>query len=259
MGTEKKTTNIHTCVNKQRYETIRLANRDISEAYDKHKKQLYAYKCEHCQMYHLTSSKRGSDIVPALIRNKRPSNEQIQISEMVRHISLLNEEIKRLEEENLRLKGKYIPEFKSVFLTGFMGSGKTTFLKALEKMSQEKILYLDLDELMLNFYQEKSVKSVVDKIGWDAFRKKEVELAESWLNSNERFVLALGGGTLTFDLAKKIKEKASLVWLDTPFKMCLERIRSSDRPLKELSDKEIQMLYKKRLYLYEMADKVIKP
>jgi shikimate kinase len=66
--------------------------------------------------------------------------------------------------------------------------------------------------------------------------------------------LALGGGALT-----GVKnDGAKLVFLDTPFELCYERITNDfNRPLVSLKKEELRKLYNERLTLYRQANLIL--
>ncbi len=145
---------------------------------------------------------------------------------------------------------------RQIYLCGFMGSGKSTLLKRLAPYKQ--VGFYDLDDLILKELGEKSVGAVVDKQGWAFFRKKEAEILELKLKSNEEFVMALGGGSLTPDLVATLNEKATLVWLATPFQVCLERVLLEEklapkRPLLSQGIEFLTKLYDEREPLYRLS------
>lgn len=79
-----------------------------------------------------------------------------------------------------------------VVLLGYMGSGKSTVGKSL---SQElKLPFKDLDN-EIEKTVGMSVGQIFDNKGELFFRKKEFEILQQLMVGEERFVLALGGGT----------------------------------------------------------------
>lgn len=145
---------------------------------------------------------------------------------------------------------------RQIYLCGFMGSGKSTLLKRLAPYKQ--VGFYDLDDLILKELGEQSVGAVVDKYGWPFFRKKEAEIIESKLKSSEEFVMSLGGGSLTSELVATLNEKATLVWLATPFQVCLDRVLLEEkltpkRPLLSQGRDFLSKLYEERETLYRLS------
>jgi shikimate kinase len=79
-----------------------------------------------------------------------------------------------------------------VFLMGYMGSGKSTLAKAISNVTD--IPFYDLDDLIVKD-TDISISDFFKKHGEIAFRKKETEVLKALIESNERCVVALGGGT----------------------------------------------------------------
>lgn len=84
---------------------------------------------------------------------------------------------------------------KKIILIGYMGCGKSTIGKLLAKSSN--IEFEDLD-----FFIEKKLETSIETIfktkGEIYFRKIENQFLVELLNSNEKMVLSLGGGTPCF-------------------------------------------------------------
>jgi len=146
---------------------------------------------------------------------------------------------------------------KQIYLCGFMGSGKSTILKRL-RTSQEINGY-DLDELILEKTQFSSVGALVHAKGWDFFRALEQEIIKEFYStpatSSQSFVLALGGGALNAPLAKILNERGELIWLNTPFELCYERIlaQGETRPLLALGKVGLQKLFDERVSQYGLS------
>lgn len=147
-----------------------------------------------------------------------------------------------------------------ILICGFMGCGKSTLLQKV-KESNPSLECLDLDEEILRIYNEASSQILIELglvirlIGWEKFRALEYQGLESVLK-RDNVLVALGGGTLTqqgLDLAKK--EKAILVWLNTDFDTCYQRVRSDkNRPLSVKTKEELREIYNSREALYSQAD-----
>ncbi len=137
-----------------------------------------------------------------------------------------------------------------VALCGFMGCGKTTVALALEK--KYKLKHIDTDK----YIEEKenmTIKKMFESYGEGYFRDKEFE-AICTLSKENGYVLALGGGAVTFERnVKALKENGyTLIFLDTDFEVIKERLLGDKtRPLLKTND--IETLYKKRYPIYENA------
>ncbi|MEZ4788043.1 MAG: shikimate kinase [Flavobacterium haoranii] len=79
-----------------------------------------------------------------------------------------------------------------IVLVGYMGSGKSTIGKEISKIVG--ISFYDLDEV-IEKKEQKSIKNIFETKGEIYFRKIEHEILNDFLESNDSFILALGGGT----------------------------------------------------------------
>lgn len=73
-----------------------------------------------------------------------------------------------------------------------MGCGKSTIGKELSKIVG--IPFYDLDEIIQDS-EEESIKNIFSKKGEIYFRKIENLIFKNFINNNDSFILALGGGT----------------------------------------------------------------
>ncbi len=150
-----------------------------------------------------------------------------------------------------------------VFLTGFMGSGKSTIGPLLAR--QIGYDFLDLDELIEEI-EGKKIADIFREKGELYFRNIERNILTETVLKLSRFVVALGGGTITFlDNLYLIKKAGVLIYLRTSPQVLLERIKfKTDRPLlldqsgnvlsEDLLFEKIMMLLKARERYYLQAD-----
>jgi shikimate kinase len=150
-----------------------------------------------------------------------------------------------------------------VFLTGFMGSGKSTYGKKLSK--QLGYEHIDLDTLI----EEQSGKSISDWFandGEEAFRAKEAETLRS-LADKDNVVISTGGGAACFhDNMQWMNENGFTTYLKLLEPQLLKRLNKAkeERPLiADMSEKEIalfihEMLNERSMY-YSQAKLVIQP
>lgn len=138
----------------------------------------------------------------------------------------------------------------ALYLCGFMGCGKTTVGRiAAEGLN---LTFCDLDE-HIEAYVGRSISDIVKADGIDRFRDLESELLGS-VFSKSRAIVALGGGAvLRRENVALIKKRGILVFIDTDFSVCRERIKDdNNRPLAyEKTIDELEKLYneRKRIYL----------
>lgn len=154
----------------------------------------------------------------------------------------------------------------SIYLCGFMASGKSTLGQALaEKLGWE---FRDLDAVIQEG-EGKSIKAIFAEDGETYFRQKEWEYLLD-LTRNFNGVVSLGGGALQSQMVvDHLKLNGLLVFVDTPFDEILERVHSSsERPIlfdergeiksKETLKEELKALYSSRERFYKQAQISIK-
>lgn len=145
---------------------------------------------------------------------------------------------------------------KSIALCGFMGCGKTTISKSIEKLFS--IPYIDTDK----YIEEKenmTINAMFEKHGESYFRDKEFD-AICELCKTDDTVLALGGGAVMFPRNVKVLKESGckIVFIDTDFDVIMKRLENDKtRPLLKLND--TKTLYEKRLPIYnDVCDVKIK-
>ncbi|MEO6454309.1 MAG: shikimate kinase [Ginsengibacter sp.] len=152
-----------------------------------------------------------------------------------------------------------------IFLTGFMGSGKTFWGKIWAK--ENHLNFFDLDQ-QVEKKTGQSVAKIFEKKGEDYFREIErYELREFLLETN--FILACGGGTpCFFDNLQWMNDHGTTVYLRASAKEILDRITNEiqDRPLLnkvnqsellffiEQKLKEREPFYKQAKYIFNVGE-----
>lgn len=149
-----------------------------------------------------------------------------------------------------------------IFLCGFMGTGKSTIGKALA--GRLLVPYRDLDDIVRQ-KAGKSIKAIFKDHGEKGFRSMEREHLLDIIR-NCKGVLSMGGGVLQNQhVVDHIKLSGLLIFIETPFSVILERIfEDQNRPLllgedgnvkeKDILQKELMILYNKRLKFYRQAE-----
>ena len=121
---------------------------------------------------------------------------------------------------------------EKLLICGFMGSGKSTLLRAATKWLPDPYETFDLDDLILSELQLPSVAQIFDQFGEEYFRKIEQNCLKTKIAQSEVFLGALGGGSLSTENYKIIKDSnAVLVWVELSFEEIWDRIKESSRPL----------------------------
>lgn len=153
------------------------------------------------------------------------------------------------------------PPQTRIFITGFMGAGKTTVARELARALACEAL--DLDEF-IEAREGRSPRALIDEEGEAAFRDIETRALRAVLETERARVVALGGGTWAFGRNRALIEAGPhrfTVWLDAPFGLCWERIRippgeggdDRGRPLARERESALA-LYDERRALYGLAD-----
>lgn len=141
-----------------------------------------------------------------------------------------------------------------VFLTGFMGCGKTTVGRLLSE--RLRVPFIDLDGA-IERAAGLSVREIFEQGGEALFRRLEHEALVASVEAGRESVVATGGGTPTLERNLRILEDAGIsVWLDPPFSLIAQRIGAlgkRDRPLFETEAQALE-LYRRRLPIYRRAD-----
>ncbi|WP_247747250.1 shikimate kinase [Alkalihalobacillus sp. BA299] len=143
-------------------------------------------------------------------------------------------------------------EMKIIFLTGFMGAGKSTIGKALADNINYKLL--DTDEWIETIHG-KSISRIFSDEGEAAFRTYETNALKTL--PNENIVVTTGGGIVVNEENRKImKEKGAVIYLHCEMEEILRRTKGdTTRPLLQNKSKEqVSELFKQRLPYYEDSD-----
>ncbi len=143
-----------------------------------------------------------------------------------------------------------------IYLTGFMGSGKTTVGRALA--AALGVRFVDLDEWIVEALGA-SIPEVFARHGERVFREEERRQLEV-TTALPRAVVATGGGTYCDAVNRRlIRETGGVaVFLELPWEVLLARLpgKNADRP--KFGDPEsARRLYEGRLAAYREADVVL--
>ena len=139
----------------------------------------------------------------------------------------------------------------NVYLSGFMGSGKTTIYNKIYPLVNIK--HFDLDEEIVKKHGK--IETIFEK-GDVHFRILEREVFSTI--PNENCLVALGGGSLEIlEIYLKAKASPNTFYLDDSFENLWERIKDSERPLVKRGKDFVLDKYKLRKILSRKLPNVI--
>lgn len=138
---------------------------------------------------------------------------------------------------------------KAIYLTGFMGAGKTTIGEKLAEKLQLKVLDTDQQiEKKLNI----TIKEIFTKYGEDFFRKEETNILKE-LPVNDVIITTGGGIVIREENRKWMKKHGQVVLLSADIETIYNRVHTdTNRPLASKKTKEeLNDLYQTRIAFYE--------
>ena len=138
------------------------------------------------------------------------------------------------------------------------GSGKSTMAKYLS--SETSFKYLDLDE-EIELKSKKSVSKIFEIDGEESFRVLEKETLDEIIQKEEKFILATGGGTPSYDdNMEKMNENGITIFLNTSPEILIERIsRKNKRPLFNSTNvrEKVSKIFDERIKFYKRSKHTI--
>lgn len=143
-----------------------------------------------------------------------------------------------------------------VFLTGFMGAGKSSVGRALAL--RLGVPFVDLDA-EVERAARRPIRDIFASAGEAEFRRLEQETLKALLDAagDGDLVLATGGGTVTLQPCRRLlRDAGTMVWLHLPFDAIAERIAGPARTERPLFRDETaaRRLYESRLEVYRRCD-----
>ncbi|MDX2171723.1 MAG: shikimate kinase [Bacteroidota bacterium] len=137
---------------------------------------------------------------------------------------------------------------KHIFITGFMGSGKSTISKRLSK--QLKLDLIDLDKFIQES-EEMTIDDIFKTNGEQYFRELESNYLNKIISIKKPHLIALGGGTVCFnDNLTPIKKNGILIYIELSAKTLFQRLENAknERPLlKNLSGNDLMTFIEEKL------------
>lgn len=138
----------------------------------------------------------------------------------------------------------------NIYLTGFMGSGKTTIGKLMAKTLNRE--FIDMDSVLEREFGI-PIPEVFERYGEKTFRDRETGLL-SELSGGERRVIATGGGVPENERNRMLMSKSgTIVFLDSDLDTCSARLSGksrSKRPLWQNMD-AVRSLFERRRPSYK--------
>lgn len=142
--------------------------------------------------------------------------------------------------------------FKNIYLSGFMGSGKTSVAYELAKLIDWR--FIDLDQLIESKNQQ-SISKIFQQKGEAFFRNQETIFLRKVSQENNQVISLGGGAILSFTNRDFIQKNGLWINLNVPLSVVQKRIESdSKRPLANSKNKNhLANLLRKRAPYYLQA------
>lgn len=139
-------------------------------------------------------------------------------------------------------------EYMTIYLSGFMGCGKTTVGKLLaERLS---LTYTDLDSFIVQC-ERMSIARIFADMGEAYFRSRETQALKA-LGDLGGIIACGGGAMLSEENAHIARSIGKTVFIDTPFDICYSRIEGdTSRPVVVANTRQsLKDIYDARYPLY---------
>ena len=135
-----------------------------------------------------------------------------------------------------------------IALCGYMGSGKSTLGKLLAK--RLAFDFVDLDEYIED-KENLSIPQIFANSGEEYFRECESKALGNFVKA-DKTILSLGGGVPISVKNKELLKNMFVVYIDSPFEDCYNRIATTDRPIvKQKTKAELNEHYNARIVHYQ--------
>lgn len=142
---------------------------------------------------------------------------------------------------------------RNIFLIGFMGAGKSTIARNLQRSLNFPLV--EMDERIVR-EQGMSINEIFEKYGEAHFRQIESDLILTIGHENASIVSSGGGVVVRPQNVENMKKSGKIVFLKATPKTIYERVKNStDRPILNghMNVEYIAQLMEKRRALYEGA------
>ena len=144
----------------------------------------------------------------------------------------------------------------NIFLIGFMGAGKSTIARVLQKELDMELI--EMDERIVE-EQGMSINEIFEKKGEDGFRDIESQLVTDIGESHNSIVSCGGGVVIRPQNVENMKKSGKIIFLTATPQTILERVKNGkERPLLNghMNVEYISELMEKRRQFYEDASDV---
>lgn len=147
---------------------------------------------------------------------------------------------------------------KNIVLIGYMGSGKSSVGRELQKKTNFKLLDSDQE---IEKEQGRIISDIFKEDGEAAFRKMEAEYLERLSKNSEKIILSTGGGMpIAEGNAERMKAVGNVIYLKAKAETIYDRLKNDTvRPLLQNGDKMaiITEMLNKRSPFYENAASIV--
>ena len=141
---------------------------------------------------------------------------------------------------------------KRIVLMGFMGAGKSTVGKKLAESCE--CTFIDTDE-WIEREQNRKISDIFEKDGEKAFRDMETDLLKRLQNSEEEFILSIGGGMPVREENRELlRNLGTVVYLRTTKEEIIRRVSGDvNRPLLQggALEEKVTALMNAREHIYQ--------
>ncbi|MGN8645463.1 shikimate kinase [Gracilibacillus sp. HCP3S3_G5_1] len=143
----------------------------------------------------------------------------------------------------------------SIYLVGFMGSGKTSIARYLESVLKWPVQ--DTDQMVEEYYQM-TIPTIFNQHGEKTFREYETNMLHK--TNKENTIVATGGGIIEKEVNRKwLQKNGTVFFLQTSWKEIEHRLMNDQiRPIWNNQARDKKKLLEERLPKYlEVSDYVI--
>ena len=144
----------------------------------------------------------------------------------------------------------------NIFLIGFMGAGKSTIARVLQKELDMELI--EMDERIVE-EQGMSINEIFEKKGEDGFRDIESQLVIDIGESHNSIVSCGGGVVICTQNVENMKKSGKIIFLNVKHQNIVEGVKNGkERPLLNghMNVEYISELMEKRRQFYEDASDV---